>query len=156
MVDDRDREVAELRAEGYTFRRIAETLGRSLGSVQRSWRRAQVQKAADGGDGVAAADDPILYLLTSDDLAWLRVMPSEVAIGLSALERYRFLGLPAGSAAGDAARAMFDHGRGEAAFTEWVYGRDGQITGGCAGRDVRDGAGVDLRQNIVRRDIVQL
>jgi hypothetical protein len=31
------------------------------------------------------------------------------------------MGLPVGSAAGDAARALFDHGRGSNAFTAWMH-----------------------------------
>ncbi|ASW90734.1 hypothetical protein A5626_08330 [Mycobacterium marseillense] len=69
--------------------------------------------------------DPILSLLSSDDLAHLGVTPADVAGGLNTLERYRFLSLPAGSAAGDAARRLFDHGRGEDAFTECVYAGTG-------------------------------
>jgi len=36
-------------------------------------------------------------------------------------DRYRVMGLPVGSAAGDAARALFDHGRGSNAFTAWMH-----------------------------------
>jgi hypothetical protein len=49
------------------------------------------------------------------------VTPAEVAAELSTSDRFRFMGLPAGSAASDAARKLFDHGRGEEAFTRWIH-----------------------------------
>jgi hypothetical protein len=49
-MDDRDREVAGLRAEGYSFRAIATMLGMSLGAVQRGLRRAE-ETPPDDDDG---------------------------------------------------------------------------------------------------------
>ncbi len=70
------------------------------------------------GPAVALLDeDPIVALLTEADLAY----GVDVAAGLSALQRYRLMGLPVGSAAGDAVRLLFDHGRNTAAFNEWVF-----------------------------------
>ena len=65
------------------------------------------------GPAVALLDeDPILALLTEADVAVLGVSAGDVAAELSALVRFRLMGLPAGSAAaGNAARALFDHGR---------------------------------------------
>ncbi|OBF18010.1 hypothetical protein A5725_20040 [Mycobacterium kubicae] len=62
----------------------------------------------------------ILRLLTERDLKRLKVSPAEVSRGLSALDKYRVLALL--SPAGDAARGLFDHGRGCKAFSRWCQG----------------------------------
>jgi hypothetical protein len=68
-----------------------------------------------------ALADPVLALLTEVDLEHLGVSAAEVAGGLTALDRYRIMGLPPDSAAGDAARGLFDHGRGGDAWTAWLH-----------------------------------
>jgi hypothetical protein len=40
---------------------------------------------------------------------------------MSVLDRYRLMGLPEASEAGCAARELFDHGRGAAAFDASLY-----------------------------------
>jgi hypothetical protein len=70
---------------------------------------------------VAVRDDPIVALLSESDMARLAVSARDVAGRLSVLDRYRLFGLPAGSAAGDAARALFDHGRGADTWGEWLH-----------------------------------
>jgi hypothetical protein len=56
--------------------------------------------------------------------------------------------LPVGSAAGDAARAPFDSGRGEAEFTAWLYAGVGEplpVRGEPLPAHVRDARIVELR-----------
>jgi hypothetical protein len=101
-----DRRVAALLDDGVSYRRVAALLGMSLGEVQRAARRARELLALR-----VAVADPIVELLA----------PGE----LSMLDRYRFLGLPATSEAGRAARDLFDHGRGGEAFDAWM--RVGQV-----------------------------
>ena len=45
------------------------------------------------------------------------------AAEMSVLDRYRMMGLPESSEAGCAARELFDHGRGAAAFDAWLCTR---------------------------------
>jgi hypothetical protein len=114
-----DRRVAALLDEGVSYRQVAAQLGMSLGGVQRAARRARELLASR-----AAVADPIVELLTPADLARLGVSAADVAAGeseLSMLDRYRFLGLPQASAAGEAARDLFDHGRGTGPFAKWMH-----------------------------------
>jgi hypothetical protein len=111
--DDQDRRVAALLDDGVSYRQVAALLGMSLGAVQRAARRARGLLPASR----AAVADPIVELLTFADMAHLRVSARGE---LSMLDRYRMLGLPEGSAAGDAARALFDHGRGGEALDRWM------------------------------------
>jgi lambda repressor-like predicted transcriptional regulator len=145
FMDDRDQQAAGLRAEGYSFRAIAKRLGMSLGAVQRALQRAEKAPAVTPSS-VAAGGDPVVALLTNDDLAHLGVSAGDV---LNALDRYRFLGLPEGSAAGDAARRLFDHGRNDAAFTAWLYEGAGEpvpVRGEPLPAHVRDKRIVELRR----------
>lgn len=115
-----DRRVAALLGDGVSFRQVAALLGLSLGAVQRAARRARSARSAG-----SATDDPILESLAPAEAAYLGLSAEVVAAGeLSRLDRYRILSLPAGSAAGDAAREMFDHGRGGEAFDAWMQGRE--------------------------------
>jgi hypothetical protein len=57
---------------------------------------------------------------TEHDVAVPGLSAAEVSRGLSVLERYRIMGLPPESAAGDAARRLFNHGRGGDAWTVWL------------------------------------
>jgi hypothetical protein len=73
---------------------------------------------------------------------------AEVAGGVAVLDRYRILGLPAGSKAGDACRRLFDAGRGEAVFTAWLYEGAGEpVPGGPVPDSVRDARIVELRRS---------
>ena len=112
--------IRALSAEGLSIRQIAAELRINRGKVHRV---LAASTDASSGSAVAAVDtvDPILLLLTEADSAHLGFSADDVAAGLSMLERYRVLGLPSGSAAGEAARALFDHGRGEDAFSDWLY-----------------------------------
>ena len=58
----RDREVAGLRAEGYSFRAIAKIQGMSLGGVQRALRRAELAPV-----DLDAGDDALHSLPLDDD-----------------------------------------------------------------------------------------
>lgn len=107
-----DRRVAALLGEGVSFRQVAALLGLPLGVVQRSARQARALTPSR-----VATADPIGALLSPADLEHLGVSAVD---GLSMLDKYRFLGLPEGSAAGEAARRLFDHGRGSDAITAWM------------------------------------
>jgi hypothetical protein len=115
-------QIRALKAEGFSVREIARELGLSRMKVH---RMLAALPPADIGNSpnieTAVPADPTVALLTEADMAWLRVSAAEVSRGLNALERYRIMGLPAGSAAGDEARALFDSGRGEEAFIRWLY-----------------------------------
>lgn len=80
-------------------------------------------------------------------MARLGVSAAGVAAGLGAMERFRVLGLPAGSAAGDAARALFDHGHGGEAWSGWLNAGEGWVPtpGEPLPRHLRDGRIVELR-----------
>ncbi|MCV7309032.1 helix-turn-helix domain-containing protein [Mycobacterium paraffinicum] len=112
-----DRQVAALLDDGVPYRQVAAQLGLSLGAVQRAEKRYRA--AADTVE--SESSDPVLSLLTQADMRRLGI----AELGeLDALVRFRFLSLPVGSGAGDAARALFDHGRGSEAFAEWCWADD--------------------------------
>ncbi|EJO88055.1 hypothetical protein MCOL_V214034 [Mycobacterium colombiense CECT 3035] len=122
---ERDAEIARLREQCVSFRGIAERLGCSLGSVQKAVGRINRRSASAPSAPVVSVSspaDPILRLLSPDDLCRLGMTAQEVERGLDSLTRYRFLGLPEGSLAGDRARALFDHGRNAEEFTVWMEG----------------------------------
>lgn len=122
-----------------------------LGGVQRALDR--VEKAASPSavvvaDDAGESDDPILSLLTPLDVKRLGVTAEDAARGLSPLDRYRVLGLP--SAAGAAARELFDSGRGQAAFTSWLRPAGEVVSAGAAEpapRHVRDQRIIELRRD---------
>lgn len=124
----RDAEIARLRGEGVSFREIARRCGCSLGSVQKAVARINKRWASSAATAVhdesARSTDPILRLLTAEDMQRLKVTAEEVSLGLSPLDRYRILGLPQGSGAGDAARVLFDHGRNAEVFDAWMERHD--------------------------------
>ncbi len=90
----------------------------SLGAVQRA--AARVRQARVSAELTEVPADPVLSLLTAGDVEHLGVSATDVVGGLTPLDRYRVLGLPAGTA-GDAARALFDHGRGAEAWHAWLH-----------------------------------
>ncbi len=142
--DDSDRRVAALLdKEGMSFRGVAALLGMSLGAVQRAATRAR--KAAVSAELAAVPSDPVLSLLSPDDVKRLGVTAADVAGGLSKLARYRTLGLPRGSAAGAAARRLWDRQEG---WREWLGA--GSVPAATAGdpvpAHVRDARIVELRR----------
>jgi DNA-binding CsgD family transcriptional regulator len=110
-----DRRALALIEDGVSYRQVAKTLGLSVPGVQRAVKRARVA----AGVGAPGGGDPIISLLTSEDMAELGVSAADVAAGLNPLQRYRVMYLRP-SAAGDAARELFDHGRGGEAWGAWV------------------------------------
>ena len=136
-----EQRICAMRAEGFS-------VGRSPGVGFVADEGAPVLMASPAIAAVAAVPaDPIVALLTEADMAHLG-SAGDVVGGLTALERYRVLCLPAGSAAGDAARALFDHGRGGDAWREWLHA--GQepvpVAGDPMPAHVRDGRIVELRR----------
>ena len=108
-----------MRDEGFSVREIARELGLSRMKVHR------VLMASPTVPSVS--DDPLVALLTEADVAHLGLSAADVAGGLNALQRYRMLGLPTGSAAGDAVRALAYRRGGEDGFGAWLH------TGAAAG-----------------------
>jgi hypothetical protein len=115
--DARDALIWERHSRGESVRQIAAAMELSKSYVHKILARLRSAPDQPGGDGCS---DPIVVLLTEQDLAHLGVSDADVSNGLSALERYRILGLPAGSAAGDAGRTLFDHGRGGDGWAQWL------------------------------------
>jgi Homeodomain-like domain len=112
-----EQQIRALKAEGFSVREIARELGLSRMKVHRVLAAppatavpVSAELSESGQSHVAP--DPILSLLTEADMAHLHVEAADVAAGLDALTRYRMMGLPPGSAAGDAARALFDSSSG--------------------------------------------
>jgi transcriptional regulator with XRE-family HTH domain len=118
-----EKRIRALRAQGLSIREIARELGLSRMRVQRVLASSPaVPLVPADGDSASVAGDPVVSLLTDADLARLGVSRAVMAAGeLDALTRYRMLGLPAGSAAGEAARTLFDHGRGGQAWDAWLH-----------------------------------
>lgn len=112
--------IRALSAQGLTGRQIARQLGINRGRVQRLLA-ASPPPARSGSTVVALDADPITSLLTAAEWGRLGVSGDGGGRVLNALERHRLMGLPVGSAAGDAVRLLFDHGRNTAAFNEWVF-----------------------------------
>ncbi len=138
--------IRALSAEGLSIRQIARQLGINRGRVQRMLA-ASPPPARSGSTVVALDSDPITSLLTAAEWARLGVSGGG-ARGLNVLERYRLMGLPVGSAAGDAVRLLFDHGRNTAAFDEWVFlgaGESVPVPGEPMPGHVRDDRIVALR-----------
>jgi Helix-turn-helix domain of resolvase len=106
-----EHQIRAMRAEGFSVREIARELGLS---------RMKVHRKLIASPAVPVPADSVLAVLTEPDRAHLGVTAGAVAGGLSKLDRYRMLGLPQGSAAGDAARRLFDHGRGGDAWGAWL------------------------------------
>ena len=115
--DARDALIWERHSRGESVRQIAAAIELSKSYVHKILARLRSVPDQPVGDGCG---DPILVLLTDQDLAHLGVSDADVSNGLSALERYRILGLPAGSAAGDAGRALFDHAHGGDGWAQWL------------------------------------
>jgi hypothetical protein len=113
--------IRALRAEGFSVREIARELGLSRMKVHRVLMASAAAAADEPPPVPVVSDDPILALLTEADMAWLGVSAADAAAGLDPLQRYRMLGLPAGSKAGDAARKLGDHGRAGDAFAVWLH-----------------------------------
>ena len=102
--DISDRRVVSLLDEdGLSFRQVAALLGCRWGRC--SGRRHRVRQARVSAELTEVPADPVLSLLTAGDVEHLGVSATDVVGGLTPLDRYRVLGLPAGTA-GDAARAV--------------------------------------------------
>jgi hypothetical protein len=117
-----------LAADGWSVRAIAKELRVNRGKVHRVLMAHRGGAAVvDPANASVAEEDPILSLLTADDLRRLGgVSRAQVAVGLTTLERYRILGLQ--SPAGDACRALFDHGRNAEVFDAWMDAGTGGTT----------------------------
>jgi hypothetical protein len=123
MDDDRDREVAGLRVEGYSFRQIAQMMGMSLGAVQRALRRAQQQpQDLDDDDDVArfpldvVDDDPVptgsVRFTGVDEFdERIEVFTDERGQRFDLLDLYRHGPVDGGALFGDACRQLEDAGR---------------------------------------------
>lgn len=98
-----------------SYRQVADYLGLSLVAVQRAEKRHKAAAQTVEVD----VDDPIVSLLTDADMKCLHMTPYDVS--LDTLQRCRFLSLPPDSAAGQAARGLFDHGRGLEVFAVWCW-----------------------------------
>jgi transcriptional regulator with XRE-family HTH domain len=142
----RDALIWERHSRGESVRQIAAAMELSKSYVHKILARLRSVPDQPVGDGCS---DPIVALLTEQDLAHLGVSAADVSSGLSALERYRILGLPAGSAARDAARELFDHGRGGDAWRQWMdAGPDPvPVAGEPMAAHVRDERMVELRRD---------
>lgn len=125
-----DRQVVALLGE-MSYRQVAAHLGMSLAGVQRAEKRYRQGSPAEVG-----SVDPVVSLLTGPEMTRLHITPYD--IGVDALTRWRFLGLGADSAAGQAARAMFDHGRGGEVFAQWCWCDDPGSRPGVGQQQVED------------------
>jgi DNA-binding CsgD family transcriptional regulator len=134
-----------MKAEGFSVREIARELGLSRMKVHRALSASPAAPAADAVPAVS--DDPIMSLLTEADLECLGVSAADLVVGLSALDKYRCLGLS--SAAGERARALFDHGRGRDAWSRWLHAAEGwvPVAGEPMPPAVRDRRIVELRRD---------
>jgi hypothetical protein len=94
---ERDAEIARLRHQDVPFRVIAERLRCSVGSVQKAVGRVSKRRAAGSapvvaGPPISSSDDPMLALLTAQDMRRLRVTAEEVEQGLDSRTGTGYLG----------------------------------------------------------------
>jgi hypothetical protein len=140
----RDALIWERHSRGESVRQIAAAMELSKSYVHKILARLRSVPDQPVGDGCG---DPIVALLTDADLAHVGVSAADVSSGLSALERYRIMGLR--SAAGDAARELLDHGRGGDAWAQWLAaGADAAaVASDPVPGHVRDDRVVELRRD---------